>query len=123
MKKIIMILSFSLTIFGFTHRVNANTVCYDVEGEVETNNTSLYQQTGKIELSLTSQETGEEVHLEGTNSSYWATLYHQFDKGVDPGYTIQTKMQNLENFYFLMIFHLMYSPYGRKQKSKILPNY
>ena len=65
MKKIIMILSFSLALFSYTIKVNADTVCYDVEGEVKTYNTSPTTQSGTMELFLTNQVTGEEVRLEG----------------------------------------------------------
>ncbi|NOQ12995.1 MAG: hypothetical protein GQ583_00755 [Methyloprofundus sp.] len=66
MKKNIVLLSLSLALLGHTYSVHADTVCYDVEGgEASTNNISAYQQSGKIELSLTNQETGELVSLEG----------------------------------------------------------
>ena len=65
MKKNIMLLSLSLALLGHTYSVNAEPVCYDVEAEASTNNISSYQQSGKIELSLTNQETGELVSLEG----------------------------------------------------------
>ena len=65
MKKIMMILSFSLMLLGYTYRVNAETVCYDVEGEVTTNNISSTQQAGNLEFFLTNKETGEELSLEG----------------------------------------------------------
>ena len=60
-----MILSFSLMLLGYTYRVNAETVCYDVEGEVTTNNISSTQQAGNLEFFLTNKETGEELSLEG----------------------------------------------------------
>jgi len=65
MKKIVIILTFSLVLFGYTHRVNADNICYDVGGEIRTNTISLTQQSGTIELLLTNQEIDEEVRLEG----------------------------------------------------------
>jgi len=73
MKKIIILTSFYLTLFSYTHSVHAETVCYDVEGEVKTTNIlpegypaiPSTQQEGIIELSLTDKGTGEEVLLEG----------------------------------------------------------
>ncbi len=65
MKKIIVILSFTLVLFGYTYRVNAGVVCYDVDGVAQTNNVSATQQFGMMKLSLTSQKTGEVVDLEG----------------------------------------------------------
>lgn len=64
MKKIIQVF-LSLTFLSYTFSVNADTVCYDITGEVKTINTSLSTQSGFFEFTATDPVTGEVLQLEG----------------------------------------------------------
>lgn len=65
MKKIIIPLSLCFSLLNYAGTVSAGETCYDVDGDIQTVNTSPSTQFGTIALDLVEQESGELVQIEG----------------------------------------------------------